>query len=143
ASAQVYRTAPTFHLRPGRRYQVTLAFADRRVTLTVDGTCPFPPVDLPEPGKRSAVVRPVRVGAKGVAAVGRDFRPSRDIHYPQGPGGAARNGVRGEVVPLGADQFFVLGDNSPHSEDSRFWRDDHGAVPAQNLLGKPFLVHLP
>jgi signal peptidase I len=141
-SAQVYRTAPGFHLRPGRSYHVELAFADRRVTLAVDGACPFPPLDLPEPAQRAAVVRPARVGAKGVAAVVRNFRLARDIHYTQGPAGAAHNGVRGEVVPLGADQYFVLGDNSPHSEDSRFW-PGRGAVPAQNLLGKPFLVHLP
>src|SRR5262249_57817080 len=119
-----------------------LAFADRRVTLAVDGVCPFPPVDLPEANQRAAVIRPVRVGARGVPAVLRNFRLSRDIHYTQGPAGAARNGVRGEVVPLGADQYFVLGDNSPHSEDSRFW-PDHGAVNAANFLGKPFLVHLP
>ena len=62
----------------------------------------------------------------------------RDVHYTQ----AGTNGVGGAVVRLGPDQYFVLGDNSPRSEDSRFW-PNQGAVPAQHLLGKPFLVHLP
>jgi signal peptidase I len=43
---------------------------------------------------------------------------------------------------LGPDQYFVLGDNSPNSHDSRFWPDG-GVVPAKNVLGKPFVVHMP
>ena len=34
------------------------------------------------------------------------------------------------LVPL--DSFFVLGDNSAHANDSRFW----GAVPRTNIVGK-------
>ena len=56
----------------------------------------------------------------------------RDVHYTQ----AGSNGVGGAVVRLGPDQYFVLGDNSPRSEDSRFWPDG-GAVPASSLLGTP------
>ena len=49
-------------------------------------------------------------------------------------------------IRLGARQYFVLGDNSPSSDDSRFWADLAGRpllVPEANFLGKPFLVHLP
>ena len=36
----------------------------------------------------------------------------------------------------------MLGDNSPVSNDSRFWPESP-VVRGEMLLGKPFLVHLP
>jgi Signal peptidase, peptidase S26 len=47
-----------------------------------------------------------------------------------------------EPVRLADDEYFVLGDNSPVSNDSRFWADGP-VVPRSLFLGKPFLVHLP
>ena len=46
------------------------------------------------------------------------------------------------AVHLGADDFFVLGDNSPVSNDSRFWSEGP-VVRGSMFVGKPFLVHLP
>jgi len=68
-------------------------------------------------------------------------------------------GVDGRPILLGPQDYYVLGDNSPASADSRYWtRDDLGAhliaaeaagtyeigtVPADQLLGRAFLVYWP
>jgi signal peptidase I len=138
APGTVYAVAPLTPLPPSKSHHLEMAFVDRRLTLAIDGSCPLAPVDLPPAVRRDEVVRPVTLGARGVRAVVNGFRLYRDVHYTQ----AGRNAVGGKGVQLSADQYFVLGDNSPSSDDSRFWPDG-GAVPADSLVGKPFLVHLP
>lgn len=41
------------------------------------------------------------------------------------------------IVP--EDNYFVLGDNTKSSRDSRYW----GTVPAQNMVGRAFFVYWP
>jgi signal peptidase I len=140
--ATVYRTAPTFGLRAGKTYHVEFAFADRRASLAVDGREVLAPVDRPSLSKREEVVRPAKVGARGVEVVVHNFRLFRDVHYTSA---GARHGVKAPVR-LGAGQYFVLGDNSPNSDDGRYWSDTAGdplPVLEANFLGKPFLLHHP
>ncbi len=45
----------------------------------------------------------------------------------------------GEDFVVGADEFFVLGDNTSNSLDSRYW----GCVPRSSILGKVTMVYYP
>ncbi len=79
----------------------------------------------------------------------------RDIHYTErsahsnSPGRA----TEGNALQLEADQFFVLGDNSPRSEDGRWWSRPgkgnygrtypEGIVPRDYLVGKALFVYWP
>ncbi|MCM8782513.1 MAG: signal peptidase I [Candidatus Omnitrophica bacterium] len=45
----------------------------------------------------------------------------------------------GQKILVPRDSYFVLGDNSASSQDSRYW----GFVPHKNLLGKAMLIYWP
>ena len=54
---------------------------------------------------------------------------------------ALRQPKRGDVVVFifPKDSYFVLGDNSASSQDSRYW----GFVPKKNMLGKAIVIYWP
>src|SRR5205085_5804606 len=87
---KIYRTAAPLSLTAGKRYHVEFAFVDRRATLAIDGHLAFAAVDLPMAEDRADVIRPVKIGAKGVAVSVHNFRLYRDIHYTD----AGRHGTR-------------------------------------------------
>ena len=127
----------------GATYHVEFAFVDRRASLAIDGDEVVTPLDLPAeppgPARRGGVSRPVQVGAAGASVVVRNLRIFRDIHYLGVGRGAA--GWR-----LGPDEYFLLGDNTSNSHDSRLWAIDGSpapGVPGRDFIGKPFLIHQP
>ena len=48
-------------------------------------------------------------------------------------------GQEGKPIKVPQDSYFVLGDNSASSRDSRYW----GFVPQKNLLGKVMCIYWP
>jgi signal peptidase I len=127
-----------------RRVRIEASVMDRRLMVALDGVPLFDPIDYDDP---SVVVNfdasPLALGVRGGRAeVGR-LRVYRDIHYTSALANVPRRpfGVD-SPYRLGPDEFFVLGDNSPVSNDSRFWPNSP-VVPGGLFLGKPFLVHLP
>lgn len=48
-------------------------------------------------------------------------------------------GGQGQTVKVPEGYFYVVGDNSGSSRDSRYW----GFVPQKNLLGKAFAIYWP
>ena len=77
-------------------------------------------------------------GAVGLNAVVDNVRVYRDIYYTAPVWAPAA----GRSVRLGADEYYVLGDNSAISADSRTWTD-HPGVGGKCLVGKPLAIILP
>lgn len=61
------------------------------------------------------------------------------IHYVSRPDPNAAFIDLGETYTVGPDEYFVLGDNSDNSYDSRFW----GNVPASSIHGKVSKIYYP
>lgn len=59
----------------------------------------------------------------------------RDIYYYN----RGDYGMTGQKINVPPDSYYVLGDNSASSRDSRYW----GFVPKKNLLGKAFFIYWP
>ncbi|MBP7216703.1 MAG: signal peptidase I [Candidatus Omnitrophica bacterium] len=47
--------------------------------------------------------------------------------------------AEGQKIIIPKDSYFVLGDNSASSQDSRYW----GFVPHKNILGKALVIYWP
>lgn len=123
-------------LEHGKKYRIEMAFVDRRLSCEVDGRQSFIPYDL-EPAKtRADLISPLSIGVQGIKVVVRNVKLYRDIFYRS----SGRNAVD-EPLQLGKDEYFMLGDNSANSDDSRSWPIP--GVPERNFLGKPFLLHQP
>jgi signal peptidase I len=128
----------TAALPPGMlREAVTVQMStfDRQVVLAVNEEPLFDPVELrPSPGSNEGIRRPARFGVRALDVRVDHIRLFRDVYYQVGPDDR-------RLFRLGADEFFVLGDNSSVSLDSRHW--EHPGVHRDLLVGKPLLVHLP
>lgn len=73
-------------------------------------------------------------------------------HNSSAPIWASPNDFPENVIHLGPDEYFVLGDNSMMSLDARMWSEDieladlhvqSGRVPERFMLGKAFFVYWP
>ena len=91
----------------------------------------------------------VELAAYGTVQV-RHIGLFRDIHYITGN---AKRATESDPLTLQEDEFFVCGDNSPYSYDSRLWDKPGkgnngrvyplGIVPREFLVGKAVFVHWP
>jgi len=120
------------------------AVFDRRLQVAIDGRPLFDPFDYDDPvAGGPASESPVALGVRGGAVEVNEIRIYRDIYYTNSLANTPRHphGMFA-TVRLGPDAYFVLGDNSPVSNDSRFWSEGP-VVKGSMLVGRPFLVHIP
>ncbi len=114
---------------------------DQRVVLEVDGE-EIISFDDSVPAGPEAQLHGTEISRAEFAVTGcdvtvRDVRLWRDIFYTSN-----RRYQRFAVhqpFKLGPDEYFVLGDNSPNSFDSRSW----GVVKQPSLIGEAFFVFWP
>ena len=128
-----------------------------------------------------ADLSPAAIATRNAVVVANDLVLKRDIYYTQYPGRldygvvwdqhyprnptelfdflsdpsrfAGLANVRSSEYEIGPDRFFMMGDNSPRSKDSRGWSMEDYAwdtserksweVPRQLITGKAFYVYWP
>lgn len=83
-------------------------------------------------GGQTVEIRDGKIYVDGIVA---DEPPIRSVYYYN----EGDYGAEGQVIDVPKDNYFVLGDNSSSSRDSRYW----GFVPKKNLLGRVALIYWP
>ncbi|HHT9154976.1 MAG TPA: S26 family signal peptidase [Candidatus Tripitaka sp. YC43] len=125
------------YLSPGQSYQVEFYHADGSVRLFLDGQEIFSyDYDMTLP-TRGISKSGVKLGGREANCLFEDIEIYRDIYYSSDLFSGRWGGVT--PVRMGTGEYFVLGDNSINSKDSRVWK----FVPEKNLVGKAFFVFWP
>lgn len=150
-----------------RPVRLALGHADYRVSVQIDGVEVLASSDeqysLSIDEARAIAAQPSSAAPAIRAGRGRvhltHIRIDRDIYYT--PSDMGSTAARGANAPLKLpdDAYFVCGDNSPLSHDSRFWTEaslgghlreklksgDYlvGTVPADQMIGRAFFVYWP
>lgn len=139
AGGAALRTGPLPAAFTSRPVHLEVSLMDCQFQVAVDGTPAFEPWEYAAPSNPGPPTgRPVRIGVRGLTLAVSELRLLRDIHYTTDDERSKRTfALRSEPA-----EYFVLGDNSPVSVDSRIWPEGQ-TVLGPALLGKPFLVHLP
>jgi len=124
---------------------VVASYFDHRLWIVIDGRLAFDPIDFEAEDSGPPASTPLlAVGAGGSGSTTlKHLRVYRDIYYTPQLSGAYQAGFGvAEPYRLGPDEFFLLGDNSEISLDSRFWPTGP-VVRRGEFIGKPIVVHFP
>ena len=129
-------------------HQLIFQFGDEKLTFDL-GSLP----DDTGPGETN-IEPEVKIFGSGKLTLSH-IAVFRDIHYTATIANSnyLSRAAEGNPFTLGKDEFFMLGDNSPSSADSRWWqregiKNNHktyrqGIVPRDYLIGKALFVYWP
>ncbi|MCB9849514.1 MAG: hypothetical protein H6817_02280 [Phycisphaerales bacterium] len=164
-----FATAKVAPLTPGKPFEFAMENLDYRVRVLVNGREVLATTDeqytpniaaLRKPRVHPPTLPPA-IAANDLDVELRHVRVEHDIYYisedrPQAvPLGYHAWAVENHPMWLRDGEFFMLGDNSAQSKDSRLWNyvGDHlysrgeayqlGTVPRDQLIGRAFFVYWP
>jgi signal peptidase I len=148
-------TAKTSIRGPGK-YSVRFANIDRQLWFFVDDepvkfdadtTYPDLGNDRPQRMGRVSDTSPVGIASVGAQVRVNHLNIQRDVYYtdPRDSQSAAKPLIFEVEDKEGEDfdQFFMLGDNSPQSKDSRLWGEGQHFVERRLLIGKAIYIYWP
>ena len=137
AQGEVVAQAKGPGLTPGVPHELTLAYADDRARLQLNGETVLAWDDPFGPIEQTYDVE-VRLGAAKAPAVFEQLRIDRDVYYVPSRSNAQYDPSI-QAIEIPKRSYFVMGDNSPNSEDGRSW----GFVREGHMIGRAFLVFWP
>lgn len=116
-----------------RAIEIVLSMFDERLLLAIDNRMALSLDYERSTGPLHPISRPFAIGSNGIGINAERLQVFRDVYYtpPVPP-------VASLTRQLGQDEYFVLGDNSPISVDSRIWMGGE-TVPARLLVGRLIL----
>lgn len=135
-------------------YEIIFANVDDRLCLWIDGSLvkslEFEEGSRYEPQRQPVLVTerdkaPVGIAARGAKLQVSQLRVERDIYYTNEGYQNSRDGSfeLKDSEDDAEDEFLMLGDNSPRSNDSRLWNPTRHGVPRRLLIGKAFYIYWP
>ena len=153
-SSGTTRSTSTKVQHPGK-YRILFANCDDQLVLWINGKVvafdaptTYAPLNNNQPTPSDHW--PIAIGAQGTKLAVSTLRVYRDVFYIATDfdriGRSIQNIPDGVTFSMSNDQFFVLGDNSPASKDSRLWRDvssDPYWVDRNLLIGKALFIYWP
>ena len=138
---EIVRSGPLPELPFEKPIHIEASLFDRQVLVAMNGSTLFEPYAYrPAETEFQPIRIPLAVAAQGAPLTLLRQRVYRDVYYRSPPREDQSTPAPAEYR-LGPGEYFVLGDNSAISLDSRHW--PAGSVRHELLIGRPVLRHLP